>query len=228
MTGIKNKTFMEMKNMQNRKKEEILEAIWSSIEKGNFTINNIKKIAHIPVNSEALNILEKEDIIKIDNDKIKFTDKGKEKARIIIRRHRLAERLMVDILDMNLESIEAGACEYEHLIAPGITESICTLLGHPKTCPHGNSIPEGKCCLEARKNVENVLTSLDKVETGKSIKIAYFCTQKHPVLHKLISFGLLPGTKITVHQKSPSFVIQLENAQLALEKDVASCIFVWK
>ena len=214
--------------MKDIKKEEILEAIWSSIEKGNATISNVKKISHISVDSEALNILEKEDIVKIDNDKIRFTDKGKEKARTIIRRHRLAERLMADILGMNLESIEVNACEYEHVLAPGVTESICTLLGHPKTCPHGNPIPEGKCCLEARKNVENVLTSLDKVETGKSIKIAYFCTQKHPVLHKLISFGLVPGTNITVHQKSPSFVIQLENAQLALEKDVASRIFVWK
>jgi len=214
--------------MKDIKKEEILEAIWSSIEKGNATINNIKKIAHIQVDSEMLNILEKEDIIKIDNDKIKFTEKGREKARTIIRRHRLAERLMADILGINLESIEVSACEYEHVLAPGVTESICTLLGHPKTCPHGNSIPEGKCCLEVRKNVENVLTSLDKVETGKRIKIAYFCSQKHPVLHKLISFGLVPGTNITVHQKSPSFVIQLENAQLALEKDVASCIFVWK
>ncbi|NVM03646.1 MAG: metal-dependent transcriptional regulator [Candidatus Helarchaeota archaeon] len=214
--------------MEDIKKEEILEAIWSSIEKGDAIINNIQKIAQINVDLEAFNILEKEGIIKIDNNKIEFTEIGREKARIIIRRHRLAERLMVDILDMNLDSIEAGACEYEHILAPGITESICTLLGHPKICPHGNPIPEGKCCQEARKEVENVLTPLDKVETGKKVKIAYFSTQRHPILHKLISFGLVPGTKITVHQKSPSFIIQFENSQLAVEKEVASRIFVWK
>ena len=135
---------------------------------------------------------------------------------------------MVDILGMNLDNIEENACEFEHIIAPAITECICTLLGHPKVCPHGNPIPEGVCCFEARKNVGNVLSSLDQIETGKKVKIAYFSSKNHPILNKLISFGLIPGTKIVVHQKFPSFVIQLENSQLAIEKDVASSIIVWK
>ena len=62
----------------------------------------------------------------------------------------------------------------------------------------------------------------------KNFKIAYISSIKHPVLHKLISFGLIPGTTIKVHQKSPSFVIQLDNSQLALEKDIASHIFIWR
>ncbi len=213
--------------MENKEKEEILEAIWTCIEKGNSTIENIKKEAHIRLDSETLNILEKEDIIIIDNNNIQFTNKGREEASMVIRRHRISERLMVDILGMSFENIEKSACELEHLIAPEVTESICTLLGHPKTCPHGKTIPVGKCCHETRKNIENILTSLDKVETGKEIKIAYYSYQKHPILHKLLSFGLIPGTIIIVHQKSPSFVIQLGNAHLAIENEIASQIYVW-
>jgi len=214
--------------MENKEKEEILEAIWTCIERGNSTVENVINIAHTKISIEALEILEKEGILKIDNNTIQFTDKGKEMACLVIRRHRIAERLMFDILGMQLDNIEKSACEFEHIIAPEITESICTLLGHPKTCPHGRIIPQGKCCQETRKNIETILTSLDKIETGRKVKIAYFCFQKHPILHKLISFGLLPGTKITVHQKSPSFVIQLGNSHLALENEVASQIFVWK
>lgn len=214
--------------MNIKEKEEILEAIWTCIECGNPTIENVKNIAHGKTNPESFGILEKEDIIMIDNNIIQFTEKGKGKAGMVIRRHRIAERLMFDILNMKLEDIEKSACEFEHIIAPEITESICTLLGHPKTCPHGKRIPKGKCCEETRNNVENVLTSLDNAEIGKEIKIAYFSFQKHPILHKLMSFGLLPGTKIIIHQKSPSFVVQIGNSHLALENEVASQIFVWK
>ena len=57
---------------------------------------------------------------------------------------------------------------------------------------------------------------------------AYINTTSHPRLHKLISFGLTPGVSIKIHQKSPSFVISCEQTELALEKDVARDIYVWR
>ena len=214
--------------MDEKQKEEVLEALWISKEHGNPITRDMTQVAHERINSEILSILEEDDLISIISNEIHLTDIGEARARLIIRRHRLAERLMFDVLRMSLDAIEKNACELEHILAPDLTESICTLLGHPKICPHGCPIPKGQCCKETRNNIENVLMSLDKAEAGKCVKIAYVSSPKHPVLHKLISFGLLPGTTITVHQKSPSFVIQLGNAQLALEKDVASHIFIWK
>jgi len=76
-----------------------------------------------------------------------FTDRGRQKAEDIIRRHRLAERLFTETLNMEDEAeIEQQACKFEHILSPEATERICSFLGHPRTCPHGAPIPQGACC----------------------------------------------------------------------------------
>jgi putative ABC transport system ATP-binding protein len=78
---------------------------------------------------------------------VELTERGKQRAADIIRRHRLAERLFTDSLALESESeIEQQACKFEHILSPEATDKICTFLGHPKTCPHGAPIPEGSCC----------------------------------------------------------------------------------
>jgi energy-coupling factor transporter ATP-binding protein EcfA2 len=78
---------------------------------------------------------------------VEFTDRGRQRAADVIRRHRLAERLFTDSLAMDSETeIEQQACKFEHILSPGATDKICTFLGHPRTCPHGSRIPPGQCC----------------------------------------------------------------------------------
>ena len=78
---------------------------------------------------------------------VRFTDQGEERARSIIRRHRLAERLFMDVLFIRDDAaVESNACTFEHILSPEVTDRICTFLGHPKTCPHGSPIPPGACC----------------------------------------------------------------------------------
>ncbi len=148
------------------------------------------------------------------------------KSPDLIRRHRLAERLLVDILDTNKEKIEAPACQFEHLVSEEVTDAICTLLGHPKICPHGLPIPEGKCCVAARKMVESLIMPLNQIEVGEWVRVAYVLTHHDPRLHKLMSFGIFPGIRIKMHQKYPVFVIQVEETQIALEEDIVKGIFV--
>ena len=82
---------------------------------------------------------------------VEFTERGRAKAADIIRRHRLAERLFTQALDMQDEAqIEQQACKFEHILSPEATEKICTFLGHPATCPHGALIPAGACCATVR------------------------------------------------------------------------------
>jgi len=61
---------------------------------------------------------------------------------------------------------------------------------------------------------------------GETVKVAYILTHSHPRLHKLMSFGIAPGVKIRMHQKYPSYIIQVEETQIALEKEVISDIYV--
>ncbi|MFC1588479.1 metal-dependent transcriptional regulator [Planctomycetota bacterium] len=214
--------------MNERKTEEVLEALWTCSEKNDHHIDTLKKFCDIPVNQELLSDLENKNLIAYEGEMVLLTQNGKKRAAQVIRRHRLAERLFVDVLNMPLHQIEQSACEFEHMLAPQVEESICTLLGHPRECPHGAAIPEGRCCQEAKDIVDNVIVPLVRLQTGKTGRIAYISTPSHPRLHKLISFGLTPGVMLKVHQKYPSYVITCEQTELALEEDVARDIFVWK
>jgi len=214
--------------MLQRKAEEILEAIWTAEEKGKRSQEQVQEEAQFDLDEFLLEELRGGGLITRDKDGLRLTSQGREKAQHIVRRHRLAERLLNDVLGMKADETESNACEFEHAVVPEVTESICTLLGHPRDCPHGSPIPEGKCCREARRVVERAVVSLHCLNSGESACIAYINTKKHARLHKLVAFGLCPGVIIKVHQKSPSFVIQYDQTQLALEADVAADIFVWR
>jgi putative ABC transport system ATP-binding protein len=83
---------------------------------------------------------------------IVFTEKGRKRAEDVIRRHRLAERLFTETFHVHDEKeVAEQACRFEHILSPEATDSICSFLGHPRTCPHGSPIPAGECCLMAAK-----------------------------------------------------------------------------
>jgi DtxR family Mn-dependent transcriptional regulator len=85
-------------------------------------------------------------LLILPENRIEMTNAGRTRARDLVRRHRLAERLFLDQIRMRMEEIEPNACAFEHVLSPELTESICRLLGHPKECPHGKPIPRGGCC----------------------------------------------------------------------------------
>ena len=143
-----------------------------------------------------------------DKGEILFTEKGQARASQIIRGHRLAERLMTDVLALPPAAMENSACNFEHLIHHELADAICTLLGHPKECPHGRKIPSGPCCVKARPNVESVVVPLSSLLAGSSAKIAYITSTHYPRLDKLASLGLIPGATVTMHQTMPCCIIQ--------------------
>ena len=86
-------------------------------------------------------------LLRVTRKEVGFTDQGETRARSVIRRHRLAERLFMDVLFIRDDAaVESNACTFEHILSPEVTDRICTFLGHPKTCPHGSPIPPGDCC----------------------------------------------------------------------------------
>ncbi len=80
------------------------------------------------------------------NGEVHLTEAGSRRARDVVRRHRLAERLFTDTFAVDEAEVHQQACRFEHIITPELDQRICTFLGHPKTCPHGNPIPPGRCC----------------------------------------------------------------------------------
>jgi DtxR family Mn-dependent transcriptional regulator len=129
--------------------EEYLETLWVSEERG-------EKLAHVtwvadhlgisaPSAVEMLRKLEKEDLVIYKaRQGVELTDKGREIAKRIIRAHRLIEVLMNEALKTNIR--EETVCGMEHHMDEEFMDALCTLLSHPRKCPHGNAIPRGKCC----------------------------------------------------------------------------------
>ena len=213
------------------KREEIdehLETLWHLLENDESDINNFRRHTKGAFDEEILNTLETDDYVILDGDRIKLTERGYARAEQIIRRHRLAERLLTDVLGMESGDIETGACEFEHILAPELVESVCTLLGHPKECPHGGKIPEGECCRQARKTLSSAVIPLSEVDVGKEVKVAYINTRSNSRMHKLSHFGIIPGAFVSVHQRYPSFVIKYAYSQIALEERIAKEIYVWQ
>jgi putative ABC transport system ATP-binding protein len=85
-------------------------------------------------------------LVQMQNGEVQLTPVGSRRARDVVRRHRLAERLFKDTFSVDDSEAHTQACKFEHIISPELDQRICTFLGHPKTCPHGNPIPPGDCC----------------------------------------------------------------------------------
>lgn len=207
--------------------EEILELIWTiDEENGEVERNSLIKKIPLPSAEQILNTLIQEDYVTISDNNVVLTKKGLVNARLVIRRHRLAERLLNDVLDVKEDAMDSSACKFEHILDEEVTTSICTLLGHPVTCPHGKTIPAGECCEKANKEIRPVVMPLSDLKSGDEAKIAYIVTKYHGRLDRLSSMGLLPGVKIHLHQRQPTYVIQMGETQIALDTAIARDIYV--
>ena len=208
--------------------EEILELIWTIEEEENGKVEKellIKRV-NLPSAENALKVLIQEGYVKIINSRAELTKKGREDARLIIRRHRLAERLLNDVLAVNEETMDSSACKFEHFLDEEVTTSICTLLGHPLSCPHGKAIPPGDCCEKTSKEIRPVDMPLTDLRSGDKAKVSYIVTKYHERLDRLSSMGLLPGVQIRLHQRQPTYIIQMGETQIALDNAIARDIYV--
>ncbi len=228
-------------NINQNEIDEALEIIWTLEEKGVKNSEKFKeeyskemakkdnlhlKNSYENIKDEILEELKSRELVEIKDGKLILSNKGHEKARNIVRRHRLAERLMVDVLDMGKEEVEKPACEFEHLLSKEVTSRICTLLGHPEECPHGLPIPGGSCCETEKKTISPTVIPLTKANIGETVKVAYIQTESHSRIHKLLSYDVGPGTEIKVHQKNPTYVIRVGETDIAFERDVVEDIYV--
>ncbi len=207
--------------------EEILEYLWILKENNDKAETALvsKKFGN-EIADTYLKIMSEQRLINLNDSEIAFYESGRERAKLIIRRHRIAERLLNDVLEMRGDEFERGACQFEHFVNEEIIASICTLLGHPTVCPHGNKIPQGECCVTAKKNLEPVISPLSTIKAGKRVKVVYISTKSHASLDRLSGIGVIPGLELTIHQKFPSMILQYGETQLALDNDIAKNVFV--
>jgi len=206
--------------------DELLELIWTLREKG---VSDIDRLLETTQDIEVRSILRKmikDDLFEIEGNRMILKERGEEKAREIVRRHRLTERLLHEIFEMSEEEIEEEACKLEHILSPGVTESVCTFLGHPPTCIHGKPIPRGDCCSKFKKEMKPLVIPLEELGLGEEGRIVFIAPKSHQRLDRLSTLGIVPGSILRMHQKNPSYVLQIGETTLALDREIVKDIYV--
>jgi DtxR family Mn-dependent transcriptional regulator len=201
--------------------EEILETLWVEIVEH-------KKAPDIMLlkDDTAFKKLLEEEYLSLEGKQL-LTTKGVNEGRLCVRRHRLAERLLVDVLHIKAGLVHETGCKLEHILHKGLEDNICILLGHPKSCPHGRPIPQGKCCKSRKRKLESLVMPLSELRKGQRGQIAYIHTTDRKMLKKIMAMGALPGLSITLNQRFPSYVFQIGESRFAVDKNVADQIQVW-
>ncbi len=207
--------------------EELLEKAWLTMEdSGKLGEEDFLRRCDMEGLAEPAAVLERLDLLSRRGGELEFTAEGKRRAALVIRHHRLAERLLRDVLHVRGGSFEPSACAFEHCLDAEVTQSICTLLGHPTSCPHGKAIPPGPCCAAAAREVQPVLMCLRDLPVGQRARLVYMSSSSHKRLDQLSSVGLLPGTIVQLHQRRPAFVIDVGQTSLALDEQIVSGVYV--
>jgi len=206
------------------KAEEILEAVWIAEENGQG-FAEMEKIG-IAADDPAFKELAKFAFIEIKEGRVYFRPEGRAEGESTVRRHRLAERLIMDVLNIRGEIGDSKACQFEHLLNEGVDAKVCTMLNHPTTCPHGKSIPPGDCCLEAKRSGDLGVVPLTELKSNEEGKIVYIQTEDSKKMQKLVAMGVLPGNRIRLLQSFPSYIFRVGYAEFAVDANMAREIFV--
>lgn len=154
----------------------------------------------------------------------RLTEAGERQALKVVRRHRLLERMLTDLLKLPWHDVHEQACRLEHSVMPQMEEKIEAALGGADTCPHGHPIPsaDGRVAEEAAR-------SLTELEAGRRARVVRIAVEAAEFLRYLASLGLLPGVEVTVETKAPfdgPIMVEVEGAHYALGREVAEAILV--
>ena len=216
--------------MHKRQREEILETIFTEREQKRDDAESILAHTfggHAPdVTLADFHELEGQGLVHLTGNTVALSPEGEDEAKKIVRRHRLAERLFTDLLDLGEGEVESHACEFEHILSKEATDSVCTLLGHPPTCPHGKAIPPGPCCGVYQKTVNSLVTRLPNLPLGATARIVFIAPRFHDRMDRLAALGVIPGCDIRLHQRLPAYVIAVGETTIGLDPEIASEIFV--
>ncbi len=207
--------------------EEYLESIYK-LQEEQHPVSTSRLAEHLklsaPSVSEMVKKLTGRGLVFQSEKGVCLTDDGKSLAKKVIRRHRLSERLLTDILGFKWDEVHDEACRLEHAISPEMEDRIAESLGNPKTCPHGHPIPDknGKLAKEKVKPL------CDLKAHEKGIIVSVF-EEDPKMLKYLASLGLIPDVCVKVEEVAPfggPLIVCVAGSRYALGREVASKIKV--
>jgi DtxR family Mn-dependent transcriptional regulator len=207
--------------------EEYLEAVHELEEEGTTVIQArlAERLGHsAPAVSEMVRRLRTDGYVDIDGRSLHLTVEGRRVAEQVVRRHRLAERLLTDVIGLPWEHAHLEACRWEHVISDEVEARLVEVLGHPTTCPHGNPIP-------GAEPAPGGLIPLADAAGGSRVRLERITEQVEidtETLTYLAVNGFVPGTVAQIASRAPdgTLTLDLGDHALALGPALAQQLFV--
>ena len=206
--------------------KDCLQAVQRTADQGRAaTAADVTAFAHIPAPTAeaALRELRSRGLLDSGSNGLALSDEGRRQAAAVIRRHRLSERLLTDVLGLPWDRVHDEAMRLEHSLTPEAEARLTSLLKDPETCPHGGPIP-GSDSGEAQPT-----RSLDTIPAGTQVRIEQIAEEEAALLRYLASLGLLPKAQLAVEEVAPfggPLLVRVGGARYAIGRDVAAKILV--
>jgi DtxR family Mn-dependent transcriptional regulator len=215
---------MESK-MESERIEEYLEAIYkkqrTEMPVSTSTLAEELKVS-LPAVTDMLQKLEKKGLIEYRaNRGASLTEQGRRVGVRIVRRHRLWERFLTDILGLRWDKVHDEACRLEHATSPDTEKGLVHILGDVDTCPHGHYIPD-----EEGNVKEEPATPLSEFEPGQKAYILAIAREEPALLRESEKLGLKPKTVVSVEAKNADGSLELKRGEerFLLKKDLAAVL----
>jgi DtxR family Mn-dependent transcriptional regulator len=207
--------------------EEYLETIYELQEEGVPAIQArlAERLGHAPPSvSEMIGRLRTEGFVEPRGRSLVLTKKGHDRAESVVRKHRLAERLLTDVIGLEWHKTHLEACRWEHVISDDVEARLVVLLGNPSTCPHGNPIPGAKA-------PDRELTVLAASQPGDHVRLERVTEQVEVDMESLTyldAHGFIPGTAAEVSDRAAdgTLTLKLEDGTIELAPELAGQLFV--
>ncbi|NNH71088.1 metal-dependent transcriptional regulator [Nocardia uniformis] len=167
-----------------------------------------------PTVSQTVARMERDGLLSVAGDRhLELTDKGRAMAVAVMRKHRLAERLLVDIIGLDWQNVHAEACRWEHVMSEEVERRLVEVLNHPTTSPYGNPIPGlDELGVEGAVSTDEKLVRLSDLPTGQSVAVVVRRLSEHiqtdpEVINQLREAGVVPDARVTVETKPGAVII---------------------
>jgi DtxR family Mn-dependent transcriptional regulator len=187
-----------------------------------------------PTVSQTVARMERDGLVHVADDRhLELTDKGRHEAIGVMRKHRLAERLLVDIIGLDWEDVHIEACRWEHVMSEAVERRIVALLDKPLVCPHGNPIPGlddlGLPFRATDDHLGLVTLSAAGTTAAQPVVVERISEQLQPdaaTMHQLTDAGLRPGQHVAVTATAGGVEVWANGERVLLDRHVSDHIFV--
>lgn len=206
--------------------EEYLETIYKLAQKGPVRPTQIADAIGVsgPTVTATLRRLSAQGLTTREGNEITLTPEGLAQSIDVVRRHRVAERFLVDVLGLDLHDAHEDACLLEHALSPRVMEALGRFLESPEMCPHGHPIPASDGSVRSVSGIP-----LSETTAGERYAVRQLAEDDESVLSYLTSLGLTPATQLVVRDVAPfdgPLLLEISGRTSAIAREMAERVLV--